>query len=171
LAFSTSRAAYATASDDDDLREFTCWDGDTSQPWVQEVEFYVRFQALKRARRTVLFRGRGKALVAVSAFDARRVKYPVLGHQWWDGWQLQVVAIRLRDQGTCLADGTRISDYVLSKTYQLMREEDPERRYVTARVHEKNKRSITAADRLDLAPAMPDPEHPGYWIMLGPTDT
>jgi hypothetical protein len=163
------------AADGHDLLGFTCWDGDPEEPWVAEVESYVRALALKSADHTLVFRDDDGELAAVTAFDSRDIRPFEAARYLVPGWHLQVVAVSLSYQRTVVesdiarcAPEMKAAEYVHRATYGHMLGLDSGRVAVTARVHEDNRRSMRAAARVDLHRTVR--EDLEYWRMLGPVD-
>lgn len=154
---------------------FSCWDGDEDEYWAHEAEYFIRQRAIAETYRTLVFRDHDGLVAAVSAFDKRGVRPNEAAKFVHDGWLLQVVGVRRDLQGgrvesdVASCPGTmRVSEYVFRKTFERMRELDPTREVVTARVHEENRRSIEAARRVGLERTVR--EDADYWRMLGKAD-
>jgi hypothetical protein len=163
------------AVDGHDLLRFRCWDGDPDEPWIGDVEEYVRVLALKSAFRTLVFRDDGGEVAAVTAFDRREVRPFEAARYLVPGWHLQVVAVSLRYQGSLVENdilgcppAMKMAEYAHRSTYRYMLEIDPARQFITARVHDENRRSIKAAARVDLERTVR--EDVDYWRMLGPVN-
>lgn len=151
--------SFAThAADADDFATFRCCDRDTTTPWIAEVEDYVRVSALRHAIHIVAFRDEARGLVAVSAFDPVTIELPRCSPIETPGWKLQVVAICLQHQ----AQGR--SEEVFQQTYDAMREVNPDRALVTARVHREHQASRAAAERAGLTLLMTGDD---YHTVLG----
>jgi RimJ/RimL family protein N-acetyltransferase len=105
------------------------------------------------------FRDDEQRLVAVSAFDPRRIDIPLNAPVEHHGWHLQVVALDREQQGHGLAQ------VVFAETFAAMREVDPARILVTGNIHKDNSPSFAAAGRAGLTRLVPLDEH--YWVVLG----
>lgn len=149
----------ATLANDADFAAFSCWDGDDATPWIEEAENYVRGFVLRRAENVLAFRTAENELVAVSAFDERTIHVPIVNPVAHDGWHLQVVAI------DCDHQKRQLSRQIFEATFAAMRDRDPSRVYVTARVHKDHSNSAKACDAVGLSLLRPNDEH--YLILLG----
>jgi RimJ/RimL family protein N-acetyltransferase len=137
--------SFATVERDaNDFAHFQCWNGDPGLPWVEEAENYVRAWVLRRSENVLAFRDEGGALVAVSAFDPRVILVPIVNPVEHPGWHLQVVAIRLDQQGHGL------SREIFTGTFAAMKSVDPNRVLYTANVHKDNRPSLRAGAAVGL---------------------
>jgi hypothetical protein len=138
------------------LLAFRCWTGDEEfDPWVAEVEDFVRMIALKTADHVLLFESESGDLAGVSAFD--REDYAPSGPFHVPIWRLEAIALSLAWQGTSVdADidgcpGTmKASEYVLRGTFRRMLELDPRRTFLVGRIHNDNRASMKATARVGL---------------------
>jgi hypothetical protein len=151
--------AFATRADDEEFSRFSCWDGNSALPWVEEVEDDIRGGWIfKRAEHVVAIRDDGD-LVAVSAFFPRDIGLPVVAPVPQLGWHLHALAVRLDLQRSGL------SVVALEQTFAAMREIDPNRDLFTVRVHQDNVASTRLCGRYQLAPFPRD--DPVYIELLG----
>jgi RimJ/RimL family protein N-acetyltransferase len=153
--------SFATRADDADFAGFECC-GDDAAPWALETENYVRSSVLGHAEHVLALRDEEGALVAVSAFDRKRIEVPrAVDPLDLKGWQLQVVAVHRESQrnGLCAA--------VFANTFDAMRDLDPGRGVVQANVHKDNSPSIKACRNAGLFELMPLEPEGEYWILLG----
>jgi RimJ/RimL family protein N-acetyltransferase len=146
-------------NDEEDFAAFSCWDGSPDDPWAQEVEDYIQWWVLRRARYAIALRNEHDELVAVAAFDERVIAVPLVAPVDHSGWHLLVMAIRLEDQRRGL------SSEVFSAVFEAMRAIDPDRVLYTAYAHRDNRASLRAGERVGLLRLRPKDEH--YWILLG----
>jgi hypothetical protein len=168
-------ASVATkAADGHDLLGFICWNraAEEEADWLVEVEEYVQRVAVGSAYRTLTFRDSQRKLRGVTAFDKRAVQIGRVVHA---GWHLQVVALAADFRGRQVESGIAgtqspmaASEYLFRRTFVEMQAIDPDRRLVTARVHDDNLRSVAAARRVDLLRT--ERESDDYWLMLGTAD-
>jgi RimJ/RimL family protein N-acetyltransferase len=145
--------------DGDEFAAFSCWDGSSDTPWVEEVENYVRHWVFRDAQHVLALRNENGDLVAVAAFAQRTIAVPLLAPVDHPGWHLIVVAIRLEDQRHGL------SAEVFSAVFEAMRTVDPDRVLYTATAHRENVGSMRACERIDLLPFVLKDDH--YWVLLG----
>jgi RimJ/RimL family protein N-acetyltransferase len=124
-----------------------------------EAEDFVRGSVLRRVKYTLAFRDEQDALIAVSAFDERQIRVPVIDPVAHQGWHLQVVAIALPYQRL------GISQMVFEETFAAMREIDESRIHVTANVHNEHRSSIKACAHVGLEYWIPKNEH--FTILIG----
>lgn len=149
---------YATPLSEGELDSFCCWDGAPNTPWAEEAENFVRAWMLGTVEHILLFRDQD-ALIAVSAFDRRKIEVPLVAPRANPGWHLQVVAVTLDRQGHGLFD-----DVILG-TFAEMRQLDPERVLITGSVHRENQRSFQACARHGIDYFLPRDDH--YVVVLG----
>jgi RimJ/RimL family protein N-acetyltransferase len=150
----------ATREDDeDDFASFSCWDGSTTTPWIEEAENHVRGWLLSNAKYALAFRDEEGHLVATSAFDERVISVPLVAPVDHPGWHLQVVAIDLEHQRRGL------SRQILAQTLEAMHEFDPTRVLVTANVHREHRASLKVCARAGLTRFIPKDDQ--YWTLLG----
>jgi len=149
---------WRVASDDDAklLAGFWCWSGGEDY-WAEEVENHIRGWVLSRSDVTLLFTEQAE-LVAVSAFSRRNVD---MRTAVVPGWLLDVVAVDLHRQGEGLASE------VFAGTFEAMKMADPDRVVVSAKVHDQNLVSRSAATRAGITALRPLAD--GYWEFLGTT--
>lgn len=124
---------------------------------MEEVENHIRGWLLSQSDFTLLFLDQD-AVVAVSGFSRRQV---FLGTDLVQGWILDVIAIDLHRQGQGLA-----SD-VYAGTFDAMKQADPDRVVVSARIHTQNLASRSAAIRAGIHALRPISAE--YWEFLGTT--
>lgn len=156
------------------LLAFRCWSGDEEfDPWVREVEEYVRRFALRTADHVLLFETDAGELVGVSAFSRREID--LAGRLRVGGWHFDVIALSLRWQrGSVDADieglppTMKASEYLLRATFRRMLDVDPRRVVVVARVHDENRASMKVCARVGLDRT--ERETDDYWAMLGEVD-
>jgi RimJ/RimL family protein N-acetyltransferase len=152
--------SYASPNHDrDEYASFTCWDGADGTPWLEEVQTFIRHWVLTRVPYVVSFRAGNGDLVGVGAFEERNIYVPLVEPVQHEGWHLQVVGIRLEDQGKGL------SRSVFRGIFEAMRQLDDGRVIYTAHVHKDNVPSIAACARVGLDLLRPKDTH--YWILLG----
>jgi Acetyltransferase (GNAT) family len=130
--------------DGPDFARFQCWNQE-GEPWVEEVENYIRVLILTHTPYVIAFRDE-EELVAVSGFFPRQVAVPLVEPEDHDAWHLEVVAVRVDRQRT------GVSAAVLESTFQAMRQIDSSRALFTVKVHEKNAASLALCTKLDLTP-------------------
>lgn len=153
------RWSWAGDADGDEFARFTCAEVESADPWVLEVEAYVRSWVLRHAHHVLAHRDEEGTLVAVSAFDGTVVGIPLLSPLDHPGWHLQVVAISHNHQNQ------RLSAEVFSGTFEAMRGLDLDRVFVTANVHGLHVVSLRACAQVGLTPWIQlDAD---YWILLG----
>jgi hypothetical protein len=155
--------SLATDADADEFAQFACCQG-AREPWILEVENYVRGWVLRRAQYVLAHRNEAGTLLAVSAFDETVIGIPLVSPLDHPGWHLQVVAISLDHQNQGL------SQEIFASTFNAMRQLDVDRVFVTANVHREHVMSHRACARVGLTPWIPLDD--AYWILLGevPTD-
>ncbi len=150
--------SWATEDDADEFEQFSCSNGST-EPWVKEADFYVRYSVLHQAQYVLSHRDESGTLIAISAFDAIVVGIPVISPLDHPGWHIQVVAIADDNQNLGR------SQEVFSGTFQAMGQLDSDRVFVTANVHAHHVMSNRACARAGLIPWVPLDDI--YWILLG----
>ena len=155
------------------LLGFRCWTGDENEPWIREVEEYVRCLALATAYRVLLFETELGDVAGVSAFDRQDIS--PAGRRRVAGWRLQVVALGLPWQGKLVeadiegsAPTMKASEYLLRATFRRMLEIDSRRVIVVARVHDDNRASMIACARVGLDRTSRESDE--YWAMIGEVD-
>jgi hypothetical protein len=155
--------SFATYSADADaFAAFECWDGNTSTPWIEEVQDHVRAWALSHNRHVVAFRDDDQ-LVAVAGFNPREISVPLVDPEVVPAWHLNVLAVTLSRQRRGM------SSELLVGTFSAMREVDPGRDVFTVRVHESNAGSLALCVRHNLAPFPRRADDP-YIELLGDVD-
>lgn len=150
--------SWATDDDAEEFEQFSC-SKENDEPWIQEVENYVRFWVLRRAQYVLCHRDGSGVLVAVSAFDEIAIGIPLVSPLDHPGWHLQVVAVTdgFQNQG--------FSQEVFQATFEAMGGIDLDRVFVTANVHREHDHSQRACGNAGLTPWIPLDEN--YWVLLG----
>jgi hypothetical protein len=147
--------------------------GSRGREHVAEVEEYVRHFALRTAHKVLLFCDDDGRVSAVSAFD--RVEIGLSGRRRTAAWRLQVVALRPQWRGALVEadikgcpNPMKASEFVLRKTYERMLELDARRVMVVGRIHDENRASMVACERVGLVRT--EREDSDYWRVLGEVD-
>jgi hypothetical protein len=142
------------------------------EQYVQEVLVVQEFirRRLVHCQAALIFRLPEGRIVAASGFrfgEAGPARVPC--------WHLEVVGVSTAHHGRPVFNDfssgpptLRISECVLRTTFERMRQLDPTRQLVTARVHDVNMRSIRACARVGLC-RQGEPDG-GYWEMTGDVD-
>lgn len=159
--------------DGHELLAFRCWNGDPDEEYVAEVEDYVRRFALATAHKTLLFHDPAGMLTGVTAFDRAEVR--ISGRRRTPVWRFQVAALALEWRGQWVEaeiegcpSTMKASEFLLRKTYERMLGLDRRRVFVVGRVHDDNRASMRACERVGLVRT--EREDDDYWRLLGEVD-
>ncbi len=149
----------ASLEDDAAFAAFSCLaTGTPSTPWLEEVENYVRARVLRVPDLHVLAFRDGDELIAVSAFYESEIELPANQPAGYPAWHLEVVAVAHPRQRNGV--GLEVLDHTLS----VMRDISPDRVFVVARAHLKNRASIGLCAKRGITPYVPSGT---YWVMVG----
>ena len=138
---------------------FECWSGDEGEPWVREVEDFIRGFVLGRPNHT-FGAWRDQQLIGVASFYEKSLGLPLNNPVEVPVWHLEVLGVALDLQG----EG--IGRDLLASTLGVMRQLDVKRRLVTGYVHVENHASHRLCSSAGLEPLTPLDAH--YWIYVGP---